>query len=31
VSAVMTLWRDEKAVERALRLKKRVMKGEIDN
>jgi hypothetical protein len=27
----MTLWRDEKAVERALRLKKRVMKGEIDN
>jgi len=27
----MTLWRDEKAVERALRLKKRVVKGEIDN
>ena len=27
----MTLWRDEKAVEGALRLKKRVVKGEIDN
>ena len=27
----MTLWRDEKAVERASRLKKRAVKGEIDN